>query len=165
MHIVKRLVFFTVLLLLQVTFFSKFPLASVIPDVLFVGVVVLCLRVSPNESLFWAFLCGLYLDVTMHAPFLFSTLFYFSIPFILHYVKTNIFSNQFLLGVLSVIVGSMIYYLIYYFIIVFSLQHYSLENYLNQLFLPVLLYNLALLLILYPLSRMLVATEKQVMDL
>lgn len=155
MLIFKKIIFFAFLLILQMTFFPKIFQTGISPDLLFIGLVVLCLLTNPQENLIWAMIFGVVIDSIMPFPFWLHVFFFLLTPITLYYLKNTIFTNRLLLGSFYLISSNIIYYLIYFFIINSPIQRYNVIFFLKQFLFPIIFYNLFMFLILYFVSRLL----------
>lgn len=149
MVITKKILFLLFLVLLQVTWFSRFTFHGVAPDLLFVGIMVLCLRTEATSNLPYALCCGLYLDSKFAQPFFLHSVLFLLLPLLLHVLEQVVYTSRLLLGMIAVLLGSIAYYLVSYIIFVPTLTQVSFERYYNQLFLPIMFVNVAAFIVLY----------------
>ena len=149
MLILKKTFFFAFLTILQLTLFPQIFQAGILPDLFFVGLVVLCLLTSPEENLIWALILGIGLDSLMPFPLWFHLIFFLLTPVILHYSQNTIFTNQLLLGSFYLIITNTVYYLLYFLVSNSPIPRYTFLTFFNQLLFPVIFYNLLFFIILY----------------
>jgi len=160
--LIRKIFFLILLYILQTTFFSQFLFFGVSPDLLFLGLIIICLLLPNDENFFIALIIGVFLDNLTKYPFLFHTTIFLLTPVAIQYFRTTIFSNLLLLGLFYMIISTFLFYSLYFFLVNSPATKYDFSFFYNQIYFPTLIYNIFLLFFLYFLGKLLFTQKKNI---
>ncbi|MCK8825601.1 rod shape-determining protein MreD [Fuchsiella alkaliacetigena] len=137
-------------LILQVAYFSFYPLGGVIPDLLLIIVVILALFNGFRHGAYLGFLAGLLQDLFSGGLFGVNIVSKLLLGYTFGFLKQKIYYRNFAIPVALVILATVIDQLI--FVILNNKLAFNLAVWLRlrELLIPLLIYNALLSILIYP---------------
>lgn len=142
--------FLAVIVLLQMSIFSRISAGSAAPQLVLLSVVAWSLVRGPTEGMFWGFSGGLLYDLASGNPLGVSALSMLAVAAVAGLLAGWIFGSNPLLPVLAVCVATMVYFIIDGFLL--ATLHYPTDwpALITDVAVPTALANGALALVIYP---------------
>lgn len=165
MSIYLLIPFLALLALVQATIGPYLTFAGVKPDLMLIAVISWSLLRGVREGIGWAFIGGLWLDLLSNTPLGISTLALMVVSLACALGELNVFRNQPMLPVLTVILGTILFTLVCLFLMQILAYHVIWWDSLRRVMLPSILLNALIAPMLYlPLSGLHRLTGRRAMN-